>query len=76
MDESQIKLAAEISDILKDQNLSTEERLLKMRSILNPKILENDLATDKEKKEVPPATYGNQTIKKAALRNQIINKNK
>lgn len=69
MEDDQIKLAAEIAEILKDKTLSSEERLIKMRSKLNGKIVIPEGTTPKE--ELSP-NYNSQAIKKLAMRNQIL----
>ncbi len=69
MNEDQTKLANEISEILKDKNLSAEERLKKMRAKLEEKKFNPN-----ETKTSSLDTYDNQSIKKAALRNAILNK--
>jgi len=69
MNEDQTKFANEISEILKDNNLSAEERLKKMRAKLEEKKFNPN-----ETKTPNHDTYGSQSIKKAALRNAILNK--
>lgn len=69
MNEEQTKFANEISEILKDNNISAEERLKKMRAKLEEKKINPN-----ETKTPNLDTYGSQSIKKAALRNAILNK--
>ena len=75
INEEQQKLADEISEILKDQNITPAERLNKMKTKLNPKVLGNEPAKPIETKTENLSTYGSNAIRKAALRNQILNKN-
>jgi hypothetical protein len=75
INEEQQKLANEISEILKDQNITPADRLNKMKAKLNPKVLDNEPAKPIETKNENLGTYGNNAIRKAALRNQILNKN-
>ena len=69
MEDAQTKLAAEIAEILKDTTLSSEDRLIKMRSKLKDKILTPEESAPKE--ELSP-NYNSQAIKKIAMRNQIL----
>ncbi len=69
MIEPQAKLANEISEILKDQSLSAEERLIKMRAKIDEK---NNIPCEAKSQSLD--TYNNPDIKKAALRNSLLNK--
>ena len=74
MNDEQKKLADEIAEILKDQNLSPADRLLKMKSKLNEKKVIENKETQSNITPNNLGTYGNNDIKKAALRNQLLNK--
>lgn len=69
MNEAQTKMAREISEILKDQSLSALERVIKMRA----KIQEKNKIPSEDKPQLLE-TYNNLEIKKAALRNSLLNK--
>lgn len=70
MNEDQAKLASEISEILKDQSLTAEERLIKMKHKIDSQ------KTSAEINQPPLDTYNSKDIKKAALRNSLLNKKK
>lgn len=75
MNEDKNKLAAEISEILKDKSLSTKDRLIKMKAILSSKILEANSEDTQVLDEKKHSTYDSKDIKIAAIRNQLLNKN-
>ncbi|PCJ59488.1 MAG: hypothetical protein COA79_10605 [Planctomycetota bacterium] len=66
---SQDELAKEISAILTDKNLKSNERVKKMKELLK-----NNSSKKTQAPVSQEATYSNSDIKKAALRNQMLNK--
>ncbi len=67
------KLAKEVAEILKDETLSPDQRLEKMKSVL-PETHKNPDGTEQkntDKTIVSENTYDSQKLKLAAIRNKL-----
>lgn len=82
MSEQPSTLAQQVANILKDKSISTEDRLKKMKEILPDSIKSKSNIDHDDEDEVNELnvseqnTYDAKTIKKAAIRNKILNKKK